>query len=90
MVLQSFDNLPNMFGAQGPADTPFEGGTFALALSVPEQYPLQAPSVRFRTKIFHPNIHFKVCYGLYTNTAAGVLLNSTAERACYATALHTV
>ena len=45
---------------QGPADTPFEGGTFELLLNVPEQYPLVPPSVRYRTKIFHPNVHFKV------------------------------
>jgi ubiquitin-protein ligase len=29
-------------------------------MNVPEQYPLVPPSVRFRTKIFHPNVHFKV------------------------------
>ncbi len=29
---------------QGPSDTPFEGGTFELAISVPEQYPLVAPA----------------------------------------------
>jgi len=45
---------------QGSVDTPFEGGTFELAINVPEQYPLVPPSVRFRTKIFHPNVHFKV------------------------------
>lgn len=45
---------------QGPKDTPFEGGTFELAISVPEQYPLVPPGVRYRTKIFHPNVHFKV------------------------------
>lgn len=45
---------------QGPQDTPFEGGTFELVINVPEQYPLVAPNVRYRTKIFHPNVHFKV------------------------------
>eukprot|EP00775_Hariotina_reticulata_P000167 gene167-355_t len=45
---------------KGPPETPFEGGTFELAINVPEQYPLVPPSVRFRTKIFHPNVHFKV------------------------------
>ena len=45
---------------QGPSETPFEGGVFQLAFSVPEQYPLQPPQVRFLTKIFHPNVHFKV------------------------------
>ena len=46
--------------AQGPSETPFEGGVFQLVFSVPEQYTLQPPQVRFLTKIFHPNVHFKV------------------------------
>ncbi|KAI3785025.1 hypothetical protein L1987_44134 [Smallanthus sonchifolius] len=44
----------------GPSETPYEGGVFQLAFSVPEQYPLQPPQVRFLTKIFHPNVHFKI------------------------------
>ena len=32
-----------------------------MLLNVPEQYPLMPPAVRYRTKIFHPNVHFKVC-----------------------------
>ncbi|KAF5834088.1 ubiquitin-conjugating enzyme/RWD-like protein [Dunaliella salina] len=44
---------------QAPKDTPYEGGSFELAITVPEQYPLVPPSVRFRTKVFHPNMHFK-------------------------------
>lgn len=44
---------------QGPSDTSYEGGVFELSINVPEQYPLVAPAVRYRTKIFHPNVHFK-------------------------------
>jgi len=33
---------------------------FQLAFAIPEQYPLLPPQVRFLTKIFHPNVHFKV------------------------------
>ena len=40
----------------GPADSPYEGGLFALELFLPEEYPLVAPKVLFRTKIYHPNI----------------------------------
>ncbi|XP_014243920.1 ubiquitin-conjugating enzyme E2 N-like [Cimex lectularius] len=40
----------------GPADSPFEGGSFKLELFLPEEYPMSAPKVRFVTKIFHPNI----------------------------------
>ncbi len=49
-----------MLMLQGPKDTPFEGGVFEVTLQVPEQYPLIAPNVRFKTKTFHPNVHFKV------------------------------
>ena len=46
-------------GLQGPANTPYQGGFFELDIKVPDQYPLVPPIVFFRTKIFHPNVHFK-------------------------------
>eukprot|EP00798_Chlamydomonas_sp_ICE-L_P010635 gene10635-12314_t len=55
---------------KGPTDTPFEGGTFELAINVPEQYPLAPPGVRFLTRIFHPNFHFKtgeICLDILKN-----------------------
>jgi ubiquitin-protein ligase len=45
---------------RGPAGTPFENGVFRLSITVPTQYPLEPPQVRFVTKVFHPNVHFKV------------------------------
>ena len=39
----------------GPEDTPWEGGTFKLALEFTEEFPYKAPIVRFTTKMFHPN-----------------------------------
>eukprot|EP01112_Ceratiomyxa_fruticulosa_P013624 TRINITY_DN3839_c0_g1_i1.p1 TRINITY_DN3839_c0_g1~~TRINITY_DN3839_c0_g1_i1.p1 ORF type:complete len:152 (+),score=29.14 TRINITY_DN3839_c0_g1_i1:136-591(+) len=44
---------------KGPPETPYEGGSFELEINVPSNYPLQPPAVRFVTKVFHPNIHFK-------------------------------
>mmetsp|Transcript_58039 Transcript_58039/g.184437 ORF Transcript_58039/g.184437 Transcript_58039/m.184437 type:complete len:155 (-) Transcript_58039:191-655(-) len=44
---------------KGPADTPYEGGTFQLDIIVPEAYPLVPPAIRYVTKIFHPNVHYK-------------------------------
>ncbi|KAK8706774.1 hypothetical protein V6N13_057850 [Hibiscus sabdariffa] len=55
---------------KGPSETPYEGGVFQLAFAVPEQYPLQPPQVRFLTKIFHPNVHFKtgeICLDILKN-----------------------
>ena len=67
MILPMLDCLPSSRSAetapcmQGPRDTPFQGGVFELGIRVPDQYPLVPPAVHFRTKIFHPNVHFKVC-----------------------------
>ena len=49
----------------GPDDTPWEGGTFKLLLEFSEDYPNKAPSVRFLTKMFHPNIYNdgQICLG---------------------------
>lgn len=41
-------------------DTPFYGGIFQVSINVPTAYPMEPPKVKFVTKIFHPNIHFKV------------------------------
>ena len=40
----------------GPEDTPYAGGVFKLDVAVPEEYPIQPPSVRFVTRVYHPNI----------------------------------
>ncbi|KAK3807754.1 MAG: ubiquitin-conjugating enzyme E2 2 [Benniella sp.] len=41
----------------GPSDTPFEDGTFKLALQFDETYPNKPPSVKFLSKMFHPNVY---------------------------------
>merc|ERR1719203_948859 len=40
----------------GPRGSPFEGGVFRLQVEVPSAYPMEPPSIRFRTKLFHPNV----------------------------------
>lgn len=42
---------------KGPAGSPFEGGVFHVPIDIPSEYPLAPPKARFKTKVFHPNIH---------------------------------
>jgi ubiquitin-protein ligase len=44
----------------GPKDTPWEGGTFHLIMDFTEEYPNKPPSVKFVTKMFHPNVRMRV------------------------------
>ena len=41
----------------GPADTPFEDGTFRLVMHFEEQYPNKPPAVKFISTMFHPNVY---------------------------------
>ena len=40
----------------GPEGTPYEGGKWILDLTFPQEYPMKAPQVKFRTQVYHPNI----------------------------------
>ncbi|CAM9094505.1 unnamed protein product [Ascophyllum nodosum] len=53
----------------GPDDTPWEGGTFKLLLEFSEDYPNKPPSVRFLTRMFHPNIYNngQICLDILQN-----------------------
>lgn len=41
----------------GPAETPFEDGTFRLVMHFEEQYPNKPPAVKFISNMFHPNVY---------------------------------
>ena len=38
-----------------PDDTAWEDGTVELSVEFTEEYPNKAPTVKFLTKMFHPN-----------------------------------
>ncbi|EAY02366.1 Ubiquitin-conjugating enzyme family protein [Trichomonas vaginalis G3] len=40
-----------------PENTPYEDGIFFLSMNIPAQYPASPPSIKFETKIYHPNIN---------------------------------
>ena len=41
----------------GPAETPYEKGTFVIDIKFPQDYPFKPPKMSFITKIYHPNIN---------------------------------
>ena len=71
---------------RGPRDTPFEEHYFQLRISVPSKYPLEPPKIVFVTKIFHPNIHYKVSEPSSSVAVEGFDTGSTLVRSwrgCY-------
>ena len=50
----------------GTADSAYEGGRFKLDIVIPPTYPIQPPTIRFMTKICHPNVHFQVWKDLWS------------------------
>ena len=52
-----------------PADTPFEDGSFRLTLTFSDAYPNKPPTVRFVSKMFHPNIYHngELCLDILQN-----------------------
>lgn len=58
------ENLHKWTGTiTGPEGTPYEGLTFKVSFDFPVSYPLVAPTVLFKTPIYHPNIDFsgRIC-----------------------------
>ncbi|PTU19893.1 hypothetical protein P175DRAFT_0502066 [Aspergillus ochraceoroseus IBT 24754] len=55
---------------KGVKGTPYEDGLWALSITIPPNYPLSPPTIRFTTRISHPNISFttgEICLTLLTS-----------------------
>lgn len=59
----------------GPSQTPYEGGLFYLDILFPIEYPFKPPSIKFRTPIYHPNIHQNgsICLDILKNNWSAAL-----------------
>ena len=58
------DNLFEWVGTiTGAPGTVYEGLTYKLSLHFPSDYPFHAPTIKFTTPIFHPNVdtHGNIC-----------------------------
>ena len=53
----------------GPIDTPYQNGIYHIDISIPSNYPFNAPSFIFKTKIYHPNINSSgsICLDILKN-----------------------
>uniref|UniRef100_A0A915J4V0 E2 ubiquitin-conjugating enzyme n=1 Tax=Romanomermis culicivorax TaxID=13658 RepID=A0A915J4V0_ROMCU len=53
----------------GPQETPFEDGTFKLSMEFTEDYPNKPPTVKFVSKMFHPNVYAdgSICLDILQN-----------------------
>ncbi|EDV91182.1 ubiquitin-conjugating enzyme E2 H [Drosophila grimshawi] len=63
------DDLTNLeVRLEGPMGTAYEGGIWTVSVTMPQEYPLKAPRIRFVTRILHPNIDFNtglVCMNVF-------------------------
>ncbi|GAW03507.1 ubiquitin-conjugating enzyme [Lentinula edodes] len=66
----------------GPADTPFEDGTFKLVLTFDESYPNKPPTVKFLSRMFHPNVYAngELCLDILQNRWSPTPANAEAAQ----------
>lgn len=43
----------------GPENSPYAGGKFVIRIEFPPEYPFRAPTLHFRTTVYHPSVQTK-------------------------------
>jgi ubiquitin-protein ligase len=54
---------------RGPPGSFYEGYEFDLSITVPAEYPMTPPTIKFVTTIFHPNVLFEVGVISFSNVS---------------------
>ena len=56
-VVPLTSDLKHLVGTiEGPPESPYEGGSFEVDIVIPSEYPFGPPKMKFRTKVWHPNV----------------------------------
>ncbi|EOD31617.1 hypothetical protein EMIHUDRAFT_429671 [Emiliania huxleyi CCMP1516] len=80
--LVSEANLLEWIGKlKGPVGTPYEGGVFIVDISLPSDYPFVPPKMKFRTRVWHPNVSSQsgaICLDILKNEWSPALTIRTA------------
>lgn len=60
---------------KGPESSPYAGGVFKVDIKMPTDYPHKAPTIKFVTKTYHPNVSESgdICMGLLKDGWSGAI-----------------
>lgn len=64
IIIENTDDIMKWFvKIKGPINSAYEDGIFNMQLTFDDNYPIKAPSVKFLTSMYHPNIYRdgKIC-----------------------------
>lgn len=78
------DDLTHLEGQfEGPPDTPYEGAKYLIDVRIPNDYPFRPPAMKFKTRIWHPNVSSQTVrtFSPLGQAVMHNLLNTTCSRA---------
>lgn len=58
LIFDEKDILHWLAYIHGPEGSPYGEGIFEVRIVLTQEYPIVAPKMYFKTRIFHPNVHW--------------------------------